>query len=687
MARPAPQHATALLRIESMWQVPGCMRGAHAPLAFARLAIRDAVHWSGILDRAAVLLELHVPGCVSKVSLQASAQEPVRVLEKEPRLLGQLLALLGGLSTQIGLPALDAPQAMTLPTRSSDGASRWMLALAGYSPRATGVALAWLVRWINDVSQSGEASAWSSERRAELDALLDKLNHLAPLGNNARHFVRAAHERGIPWLALPSGMIQYGWGNRARWLHSTFTDKTPNLAARIARDKLAGNAVLRQAGIPVPPHRRVKTVETAIEAAQSLGYPIVVKPANLDGGHGVSAGLATAEDVCAAFKRAARHSRDILVEKHVEGRDYRIIVGHGKVLWAIERVPAGVTGDGAHSVRELIEQTNRDPRRTARRWGQMKPLNVDEEARGLLEEQGMTLDTVPSPNCVVRLRRAANISSGGTPIPVFDVMHPDNAALAVRAARVMRLDIAGIDLITPDIARSWREMGGVICEVNGQPQLSVTAPHIYGQLFDALLVGQGRIATGLVLSTGDATEIVLECSRILAGQKLCVGMSTPDGLFVGGECVRSGRRSPFADVRSLLIDPLVDAVMLVADGKEFLSTGLPFDRFDVLAIADWNPAPQDSTSRRAQPLLHSVLGLVTAHCSGLALMTRGHSEVKQVVRHFGQKRVERASSQGRLAVRLAQLLLRNHDAYGRSVAASAASKPRSRQPRRQRLAS
>lgn len=659
---PASAEASVLLQIESLRQVRGYMRGARAPLAVANLAFRDGAYWAALTERAAMLLESLVPGSLASTGArQTGRASSSRVPEDDALFIRRLLTALAALDAQIGLPAIDSQQATFLTPRATDGASRWFLTLPSYSPRATALALAWLVNWLKELSQVGEAVAWSKERRAQLDALIDNLNRLAPAGNNARHFVKAAHQRGIPWIMLPGGVVQYGWGRRARWLNSTFTDRTPGIAARMARDKSSANALLRQAGIPVPEHKRVRTVEAALEAAQALGFPVVVKPADLDGGVGVSAGLKTEEAVRAAFEKAERHSKGILVEKHVEGRDYRILVCHGKAVWANERVPAGVTGDGEHTVRQLIEIANRDPRRSSRRWGQMKPLVADEEAQKLLGEQNLSLDAVPSAGQFARLRRSSNISSGGTPVAVFDVMHPENAALAARAARVLRLDIAGIDMIMPDISRSWREVGGALCEVNGQPQLSVTSPHIYDHLFDTLIEGQGRIPTALVLSTNGAEDLVQQCGRVLADRKLSVGLSTPAGLFIGGVCVRSGRRSALADARALLIDPNVDVVVLVADGKEFLSTGLPFDRFDVLAIADWQVVQADDAAA-GQQLLPRVLNVVKQHCNGPALTARGHPHAPLILRSLGERHVETVSSGERLSVRLTQLLLLKHTA-------------------------
>jgi len=660
-----PQRRTAavqtVLQIESLRQIRGYMRGARAPQAEAVLALKGAAHWAMVAERAARLLEQLVPGCAATPTVQRGAQASGRISDDEASFLTRLLTILGALSIQIGLPSLGSPQASAVGARSAEGASRWRMTFPSYSPQAIGVALGWLVRFMNELSQAGDA-AWSSERSRELDKLIDNLGLLAPPGKIARHFVRAAHERKIPWIALPAGVIQYGWGRRGRWLNSTFTDETPVIAARIARDKLAANALLRETGIPVPEQRLVTNVDAAVEAARSLGFPVVVKPADLDGGIGVSAGLMTEQDVRSAFNKAARHSKNVLIERHIEGKDYRIIVCHGRAVWATERVPAGVTGDGKHTVRELIDRVNRDPRRTKRRWGQMRPLTLDAEALELLNERGFDERSVPPAGQFVPLRRAANISSGGTPVVMTDAMHPDNAALAVRAARVLRLDIAGVDLIVPDISRSWRETGGALCEVNGQPQLSVTAPHIYGQLFDTLVEGQGRIPTALVLSTGSEEALVQQCTSLLRERKLCVGLSTPAGLFVGGTCVRCGRQSSFADVRALLIDSDVEAVVVVADGKEFLSTGLPFDRFDVLAVAGWEANGMSRVA--AQQRLVSVLNLVGSHLTSSALVVRDHPQRPLIARQLGPSRIEIVSSSERLPVRLVQLLLSKHKAPG-----------------------
>ncbi|KPQ37992.1 MAG: putative D-alanine-D-alanine ligase, partial [Porphyrobacter sp. HL-46] len=277
--------------------------------------------------------------------------------------------------------------------------------------------------------------------------------------SNMPRFVRAAHGLRLPFRELPGQFLLLGEGVHGRWLDSTFTDATPFIATQLARGKLLGAAHLRLAGLPVPPHRRAATVAEAQAAARALGYPVVVKPADLDGGTGVAAGLQDAEDVARAYEAARRHSASIIVEKHIEGRDYRLTVFQGEVVWAVERVPAGVTGDGKACIAELVAAANADPRRGSGDHAPLKRLMLDDEANALLAQSGISADTVPPAGCFIRLRRAANVASGGMPVAVFERVHPDNAQLAVRAAAALRLDLAGVDLIIPDIARSWREGG------------------------------------------------------------------------------------------------------------------------------------------------------------------------------------------------------------------------------------
>ncbi|OOZ38138.1 hypothetical protein BOW52_09205, partial [Solemya elarraichensis gill symbiont] len=273
----------------------------------------------------------------------------------------------------------------------------------------------------------------------------------------------------------------------------------------------------------------------------------------------------------------------IMLERHVEGRDYRLVVLNGRTVWAIERVPAGVTGDGTHSVRELVESANNDPSRQGHN-SPLKPLDLTPDALDLVDEQGLTLDAVPEADRHVRLSRNGNVSSGGTPVTVFEQVHPDNLKLAVRAADVLKLDLAGVDLLIPDIRQSWLESDAAICEVNAQPQFGpVTAGHLYPEVLCSLIQGNGRIPLTLIL--GDTHNLARRLGKTLAQAGIQVGRADPDGCYLQGQPASRDAKGAYTAGRWLVADPAVEAGILSINEAELLKTGLPFDRFDSLVIA------------------------------------------------------------------------------------------------------
>jgi len=462
-------------------------------------------------------------------------------------------------------------------------------------------------------------------------ALRDEIRRrLTPRGGNTPRFLRAAHELGIPVMALAFEGYQYGHGARAQWLESTLTLQTPGLAVALARDKLASAARLRQAGLPVPAHQAVSGADEAVRVASRLGYPVVVKPVDRDGGLGVSVGLETEDEVRMAFAGASAVSARVLVEKHVVGRDYRLTVLDGKLLWAIERIPAGVIGDGVSTVEELVARENQDPRRGDGPHAALKRLALDDEARRLLAVQSLAADAVPACGQEVRLRRIANVNGGGRPVAVNERVHPDNAALAVHAVEALRLDLAGVDLLIPDIARSWRETGAAICEINAQPQLgATTAPHLYGEILRSRLGGDGRIPIVVIL--GDAGSPALSELFVmqLRQRGWTVGWCDRRGAGVDDEwLVRDG--GIFASGQVLLTHPRVDALVLAIHDDELLQTGLPMDRFHWLVLAGDAVEPRFASGQRAggsgsgsKALLDGLLTSLLPACSKRVLFVEG----------------------------------------------------------------
>lgn len=542
-----------------------------------------------------------------------------------------LAALVAGLQEAGGLPVLESARRL-----SPDGAAEHVLALPALSPQAATAALQWLVSLASALAQTPAQTGLLPAQEASLQALLRQLSKLAPAGQNNRHFIRAAHRMGLPCRELPGGVWLYGWGRRARLLRSSITGTTSAIGVGWAKDKLATSALLRLAGLPVPEQHLARTAEEAVAIAKRLGFPVVVKPAELDQGLGVEAGLQNPHDVQRAYARAASLSPKTLIEKHITGKDYRLLVLQGQLVWANERVPAGVTGDGASSLAHLIAQANQDPRRGTHSWSQMSPITLNDEAHELLAAAGLSLDGVPAQGTFVRLRRAANVSSGGTPVACFERVHPDNARLAEQAAQLLRLDIAGVDLLVPDIAVSWRVSGGGICEVNAQPQLSLTSPHIYGQVLRRLMPGDGRVPACLVLAP--------------AGSRLAQGLS--QRLRQQGLAAQQAR--DLAALPACLMDPACGALVLQAEAGQLLQGGVPLDRFDVLVL-DEAALPAERPG--------DVLSLLKAHVSAL-VMRSDKPEVSALCgRYFDNKSLHLVTNEESLLAIVAELMRSSEQAH------------------------
>ena len=290
------------------------------------------------------------------------------------------------------------------------------------------------------------------------------------LGPSTASLVRAAEDRDIPWQRLNRySLVQFGQGIYSKKIQATVTSETRNIAVEIASDKEETHILLGDLGLPVPRQRLVYSEEGAIRSAERIGFPVVVKPLNANHGRGVSINLADAEAVATAYAQARKHSRGILVESFIPGLDHRLLVVNGELVAASKRVPGHVVGDGKQTIAELVEEVNRDPRRGIGHEKVLTRLEFDHQAERLMALKGYDQSSVPPEGEVIYLRSTGNLSTGGTAVDVTDVIHPDNREMAQRAAKAIGLDVAGVDFLTEDISRSYREIGGAICEVNAAP--------------------------------------------------------------------------------------------------------------------------------------------------------------------------------------------------------------------------
>ncbi|HEX8353508.1 MAG TPA: ATP-grasp domain-containing protein, partial [Pyrinomonadaceae bacterium] len=292
------------------------------------------------------------------------------------------------------------------------------------------------------------------------------------LGPSTRSIVDAATARGIPWAREnDQSLVRLGYGKHLRLIQAAMTDGTSAIGVEVAGDKDLTKERLRRASVPVPDGEVVRTEAEAVGALNNIGAPVVVKPLDGRQGKGVSLGLSTPEEVERAFRIAQEFSRAVLVEEMFEGRNYRVLVVGYKVVAASERIPCHVTGDGRHTVAELIDIENSNPLRGD---GHEKPLTKirkdDEILRTFMQKEGWSMDDVPEEGERVMLCAGMNLSTGGTAKDVTDDLHPTVKSLCERTARIMGMDVCGIDLVMRDIAEPSVGGGGVI-EVNAAPGL------------------------------------------------------------------------------------------------------------------------------------------------------------------------------------------------------------------------
>ena len=412
-------------------------------------------------------------------------------------------------------------------------------------------------------------------------------------GPSTQAIIDEAASRDIPYLRIDKhSLVQLGQGVHQKRIRATVTSQTSWLAVDIASDKRLTSQLLANAGLPVPRGHEVHSEEEAIQTADRLGYPVAVKPADGNHGRGVSLEIGSAAAVRKAFAVARAESRSggVIVENFVTGTDYRVLVIGGVMAAIAERVPAQVVGDGSQTVEELVAETNRDPRRGIGHENVLTRLELDEPALELLAEQGYQLADVPPEGAVVKLRLTANLSTGGTSIDRTLEAHPENVEIAESAARVVGLDVAGVDFVAPDITLPVRETGGAIVEVNAGPGFRMhTHPtegdlqYVAKPLVDLLFPpgSPSRIPIVAVTGTNGKTTTVRMVSHILKGTGRKVGMTSTDGIMVDERLIISGDASGPRSARMVLQNPEVDfAVFEVARGG-LLREGLGYERHDV----------------------------------------------------------------------------------------------------------
>ncbi|HSN72847.1 MAG TPA: cyanophycin synthetase, partial [Steroidobacteraceae bacterium] len=414
------------------------------------------------------------------------------------------------------------------------------------------------------------------------------------LGPSTAALVRAAEARGIPWLRLnEQSLIQLGHGRYQQRIQATVTGRTPHIAVELASDKEETNRILASLGLPVPRQQLVQSEAQAVRAAQRIGFPVVTKPYNGNHGRGISIRLTTDEEVIQGFRSAREHSRSVIVETFLDGDDHRMLVVNGELVAATRRTRGHVVGDGEHTIAELIEIVNRDPRRGVGHEKVLTRLELDAQAQRMLERAGLTPESVPQPDEIVYLRSTANLSTGGTATDVTDIIHPDNREMAVRAIRAIGLDIGGVDFLTQNIAASYRSIGGGICEVNAAPGFRMHVAPSEGRARDVaapvidMLFPPGtpaRVPIAAITGTNGKTTTARMLAHVAKMAGYTPGMTTTDGVYIDGHRTVQGDMTGPVSARMVLSDPQIDLAVLETARGGLLRAGMGVAEIDVGAV-------------------------------------------------------------------------------------------------------
>jgi cyanophycin synthetase len=432
----------------------------------------------------------------------------------------------------------------------------------------------------------------------ELEELIRVAERLA-YGPSTKALVEEAERRGIPVIRLdPSrSLVQMGYGIYQKRIWATVTSETSDIAVDIAGNKRLTNQLLHGVGIPVPRGGPVRSFEEALSVARQIGYPVVMKPMDGNHGRGVQINLQSDEDVAKSFRLAQDESRSgyVMVESYITGRDYRVLVVGGKMIACSERVPAHVIGDGTHTIAELIEITNQDPRRGIGHEKVLTRIPVNQSVINVLERNDQTLETVPEAGEFVQLQLTGNMSTGGISRDRTTDIHPDNIEIAEQAAMIIGLDVAGIDIIATDIAEPLKDQGGAICEVNAGPGFRMHTHPTEGDPQDVArpvvdtLFPEGtrsRIPITAVTGTNGKTTTSRMIAHIVKMSGKRVGLTTTDGIYIDGTQILKGDMSGPQSAQMVLQNPTVEHAVLETARGGIVRSGLGFDRCDVSVVTN-----------------------------------------------------------------------------------------------------
>ena len=439
-----------------------------------------------------------------------------------------------------------------------------------------------------------DTGTYPKEELAQDLADLRDLCNNAALGPSTETIVKEAQARNIPWLLLSArAMVQLGYGVHQKRIQATLSSFSGILAVELACDKEGTKTILKDGGIPVPRGTVIQYLDELSAAIEEVGgFPIVIKPLDGNHGRGISIDVKTQQEAEEAYDlaSAASKTRSVIVERYYKGSDHRILVINGKVAAVAERIPAHVVGDGRSTIEELIDITNRDPNRGDGHANVLTKITIDKTALNVLGKQGYELTSILPQGAIAYLRATANLSTGGIAVDRTDEIHPENVWIAQRVAKLIGLDIAGIDVVTEDIRKPLKEVDGVIVEVNAAPGFRMhVAPsrglprNIAAPVIDMLFPPgtPSRVPILAITGTNGKTTTSRLISHICRQTGKVVGFTTTDGVYIDDYLVEKGDNTGPYSAGMILKEPTVEIAVLETARGGILRSGLAFNQCDV----------------------------------------------------------------------------------------------------------
>ena len=416
------------------------------------------------------------------------------------------------------------------------------------------------------------------------------------LGPSTASIIKEAEARNIPWIRLNRySLCQLGYGANQKRIQATVTSQTSNIGVDIACDKEETKLLLEQAEVPIPKGDIIRTERGLEEAAEYVGFPLVIKPVNGNHGRGITTNINSMDEALIAFKEAKEISRLVIVEKFITGEDYRLLVIDNKLVAAAKRTPAHVIGDGKSTIQQLVDEVNKDERRGYGHEKVLTEISINSLTIELLKENGMTSETIVAKGEFVKLKSTANLSTGGTAEDVTDLIHPYNIFMAERISKIIGLDICGIDIMAHDLTKPLNESGGAVLEVNAGPGFRMHIQptdglprNVGGHVVDMLFPNGSNARIPIIAVTGTngkttTTRLIAHIAK-MRGKK--VGYTTSDGVYIQNRLLMSGDCTGPVSAEFVLKDPTVNFAVLECARGGILRAGLGFKKCDIGVVTN-----------------------------------------------------------------------------------------------------